>query len=108
MRSQYEYLAVLGVCLLITMPLEWMGRGVYRRGNELVRAVTPVLAVLVVWDVVAIMRGHWSFHPGATTGVEIGGVLPIEEVLFFVAIPICALLTYEAVRERSERWLPNG
>lgn len=108
MRSQYEYLAVLGVCLLITVPLEWMGRGVYRRGPEVVRAIAPVLLVLVVWDVVAILRGHWSFHPEATTGVAIGGVLPIEEVLFFIAIPLCALLTYEAVRERSERWLPNG
>ncbi|GAA3641808.1 lycopene cyclase domain-containing protein [Lentzea atacamensis] len=108
MRSQYEYLAVLGVCLLITMPLEWMGRGVYRRAPDVVRAVAPVLVVLVVWDVVAILRGHWSFHPEATTGVAIGGVLPIEEVLFFVAIPLCALLTYEAVRGPSERWLPNG
>ena len=105
MRSQFEYLLVLGACVLITVPLEWMGRGVYRRGPELARAIAPVLVVLAVWDVVAILRGHWSFHPEATTGVRIGGVLPIEEVLFFVAIPLCAVLTYEAVRGRSERWL---
>ncbi|WP_447001909.1 lycopene cyclase domain-containing protein [Saccharothrix isguenensis] len=98
MRSQYEYLAVLAACLLVTAPLEWMGRGVYRRGRDVVRAVLPVLLVLVVWDVVAIARGHWSFHRDGTTGVVLGGVLPIEEVLFFVAIPLCALLTYEAVR----------
>ncbi|GLY47616.1 lycopene cyclase domain-containing protein [Lentzea sp. NBRC 102530] len=108
MRSQYEYLAVLGVCVLITVPLEWMGRGVYRRAPELARAVAPVLVVLAVWDFVAILRGHWSFHPEATTGVLIGGVLPIEEVLFFVAIPLCAVLTYEAVRGHQERWLRNG
>ena len=108
MQNQYEYLAVLGVCVLITVPLEWMGRGVYRRGPELVRAITPVLLVLVVWDVIAILRGHWSFHPEATTGVVIGGVLPIEDLLFFITIPICALLTYEAVCGRSERWLRDG
>ncbi|GHH28108.1 lycopene cyclase domain-containing protein [Lentzea cavernae] len=108
MRSQYEYLAVLGACVLVTVPLEWMGRGVYRRGPELARAIAPVLVVLAVWDVVAILRGHWSFHPEATTGVVIGGVLPIEEVLFFVAIPLCAVLTYEAVRERSKRWSRDG
>jgi lycopene cyclase domain-containing protein len=108
MRSQYEYLAVLGVCLLITLPLEWMGRGVYRRWPELARAIAPVLLVLAAWDVVAILRGHWSFHPEATTGVALGGVLPIEEVLFFVVIPICAVLTYEAVRGRAGRWLPDG
>ena len=108
MRSQYEYLAVLGVCVLITMPLEWMGRGVYRRGPELARAIAPVLVVLAVRDVVAILRGHWSFHPEAVTGWSIGGVLPVEEVLFFVAIPLCAVLTYEAVRGRSERWSRDG
>lgn len=108
MRSQYEYLLVLGVCVLITMPLEWMGRGVYRRGPDVARAIAPVLLVLAAWDVVAILRGHWSFHPEATTGVLIGGVLPIEEVLFFVAIPLCALLTYEAVRGHAERWSRDG
>jgi lycopene cyclase domain-containing protein len=108
MRSQYEYLAVLSACLLITLPLEWMGRGVYRRGPEVARAVAPVLLVLAAWDVVAILRGHWSFHPEATTGVAIGGVLPIEEVLFFVVIPICALLTYEAVQGPKVRWLRDG
>ncbi|HEX8869463.1 MAG TPA: lycopene cyclase domain-containing protein, partial [Lentzea sp.] len=81
---------------------------VYRRGPELARAVGPVLLVLAAWDVVAVLRGHWSFHPGATAGVVIGGVLPIEEILFFITIPICAVLTYEAVRGRSSRWLRDG
>ncbi len=97
MPSRYEYLAVLAACLLITAPLERVGR-VYRRAPDAVRAILPVLLVLVVWDVVAIARGHWSFHDQGTTGVVLAGVLPIEEVLFFVAIPLCALLTYETVR----------
>lgn len=108
MRNQYEYLAVLGVCLLITLPLEWMGRGVYRRAADLARAVAPVLVVLAVWDVVAILRGHWDFHPEAVTGVALGGVLPIEELLFFLVIPTCAVLTYEAVRGRPGRWSRDG
>ncbi|PSL51654.1 lycopene cyclase domain-containing protein [Saccharothrix carnea] len=97
MQSRYEYLAVLAACLLVTAPLEYVGR-VYRRAADVARAVLPVLLVLVVWDVVAIVRGHWSFHEESTTGVVLGGVLPIEEVLFFVAVPLCALLTYETVR----------
>ena len=97
MQSRYEYLAVLAACLLVTAPLEYFGR-VYRRAADVARAVLPVLLVLVAWDVVAIARGHWSFHDQGTTGVVLAGVLPIEEVLFFVAIPLCALLTYETVR----------
>ncbi|GGM87733.1 lycopene cyclase [Lentzea pudingi] len=107
MRSQFEYLAVMGGCVLITLPLEWLGRGVYRRGSELARSIAPVLLVLAAWDVVAIMRGHWNFHPEATTGVRIG-VLPIEEIVFFVVIPVCAVLTYEAVRGQTRGWLRDG
>ncbi|MFI9007875.1 lycopene cyclase domain-containing protein [Actinosynnema sp. NPDC053489] len=95
--GRYEYLAVLAACLLVTAPLERFGR-VYRRAPDVVRAVLPVLLVLVAWDVVAISRGHWSFHHRGTTGLVLGGVLPVEEVLFFVAVPLCALLTYETVR----------
>ena len=31
------------------------------------------------------------------TGLELPASLPIEEVLFFVVIPLCGLLTYNAV-----------
>ena len=56
------------------------------------------MLVFVVWDVVAIARDHWSFNPRYVTGVDLPGSLPIEEVVFFVVIPICGLLTLEAVR----------
>ena len=32
------------------------------------------------------------------TGWRLLGGLPVEELAFFVAVPICALLTYEAVK----------
>jgi hypothetical protein len=32
------------------------------------------------------------------TGWELPFGLPLEELLFFVVIPLCALLSYEAVR----------
>ena len=51
-----------------------------------------------MWDTVAIDRGHWWFSPAFTTGWTLPGDLPVEELAFFVAIPLCTLLTYEAVR----------
>ena len=48
-------------------------------------------------DLLAIRAGHWDFDPEQVTGIAIGPV-PVEELLFFVAIPICAILTLEAVR----------
>jgi len=92
------YLVVLAVCLLGTLPLELvLHTRVYGRPRRLLLTLLPVVAVFVGWDVLAIRAGHWGYDPRQTTGVRFGNV-PLEEVAFFVAIPICAILTLEAVR----------
>ena len=50
------------------------------------------------WDVLAVHRRHWWFSSRYTTGWHLPGDLPVEELVFFVAVPLCTLLTYEAVR----------
>ena len=97
MPDQWHYLAVLAGCLLVTLPLEIvLGARVYRRWRRLVLALLPVVVVFVVWDLVGIARDHWSYSERFTTGVMVGP-MPLEELLFFLVIPVCGLLTYEAV-----------
>ena len=94
----FAYLAVLAGCFLGTLPLEFiLHTRVYARWKRLVLTLLPVLVVFVTWDVLAIRADHWDYDPAQVTGVELGG-LPLEELLFFVVIPICAVLTLEAVR----------
>lgn len=103
--SQLQYLALMAGCLLVTLPLELvLGARVYRRPRRLVAAVLPVAAAFVLWDLVAIDRGHWWFNPERTTGIMLPGGLPLEELAFFLVIPICGLLTYEAVGICLARW----
>jgi len=71
--------------------------GVYRRWRRLLRTLACVVPPFVLWDVYAISRGQWTFDPRRTTGVLLGR-LPVEELLFFVVIPVCSVLTLEAVR----------
>ncbi|MFP3900942.1 MAG: lycopene cyclase domain-containing protein [Acidimicrobiia bacterium] len=98
MPDRWQYLAVLAGCLLVTLPLEVvLGARVYRRPRRLARSLVPALVVFVAWDLAAIERGHWWFSERYTTGWRLPGDLPVEELAFFVVIPICALLTYEAV-----------
>jgi lycopene beta-cyclase len=93
-----QYLALLGACLLITFPLEFvLGARVYRRPRALLFAVVPVVIIFSIWDLVGIYRNHWSYNARFVTGIELPLGLPLEELLFFVVIPICGLLTYEAV-----------
>jgi lycopene cyclase domain-containing protein len=93
------YLALLAACLLGTLPLEFALRArVYRRPLRLLLTLLPVLIVFVSWDVYAIGRHHWSYDRAQTSGVLLPGRLPLEEFLFFLVVPICSILTLEAVR----------
>ncbi|PXY19150.1 lycopene cyclase domain-containing protein [Prauserella muralis] len=96
--EQWHYLLVLGACLAVTLPLELSGSRVYRRPRRLARALLPAVVVFLVWDVVAIAAGVWRISDGYTLGLEVPPGLPLEEALFFLVIPLCAVLTFETVR----------
>ncbi len=88
----------MAACLVVTLPLEFvLGARVYRRPRALLYALVPVVVVFAVWDIWGIIRGHWSYNPRFVTGIELIFDMPLEELVFFVVIPICGLLTYEAV-----------
>jgi lycopene cyclase domain-containing protein len=90
-------------CLAITAPLEIFGARVYRQPTRLLLALGPPIAFFAVWDTIAIARDHWSFDPAYVTGWRIPGNMPVEELVFFVVIPICTLLTFETVRRLLPR-----
>lgn len=97
--DRYQYLILMGLCLLITLPLEFVFRArVWRRPRRLLAAMWAPVVILVVWDVIAIDRGLWRYSERFTTGWELPLRLPVEELVFFLVIPVCALLTLEAVR----------
>ena len=99
------YLAVLGGCVATTLPLELvLGARVYRRPGRLLATVAPVAALFGAWDVAAIRAGWWRYDATQTVGVVLPGALPLEEALFFLVVPVCAVLTLEAVRVRRPAW----
>ena len=91
------YAAVLAGCLLATLPLELVLRArVYARWRRWLLSLAPVFALFTAWDSYAVARHHWSYSATQTLGWRVGN-MPVEELAFFVVIPTCALLTYEAV-----------
>ena len=97
MFGRATYLVLMAACLLVTLPLELVLKaGVYRRPRRWLAALVPVFLAFSLWDWLAIRRGHWTYSPRYTTGIELLG-LPLEELVFFVVVPTCALLTYQAV-----------
>ncbi|MFD2420755.1 lycopene cyclase domain-containing protein [Amycolatopsis pigmentata] len=96
-----QYLGLLFACVAITLPLERFAR-VYRRPARLAATLLPVVAVFAVWDEIATVRGDWWFSARFTLRAPVLG-LPVEEWLFFLVVPVCALLTYEALGPRDAR-----
>ena len=94
--DRWQYLLLLGGCLLITLPLEILGDGVYRQPLRLVRSLAPVALVFLVWDAIAISLHIWHYTPRYVSGINVP-FMPLEEFLFFLVIPLCGLLTYSAV-----------
>src|SRR5262249_14269924 len=92
------YVAVLAGCLAATAPPEGLlpARG-YARWRRLLLTLLPVVPVFVLWDLHAIGSRHWTFDTTQMTGVHLGR-LPLDELLFFLVVPVCAVLTLEAVR----------
>ena len=93
--DRYQYLLLMAACVAITLPLEFvLGARVYRRPALLVTALVPVVVAFSVWDIVGIWRGHRSNNPLYDTGIDLPRRRPLEELDFFVVIPVCELLTY--------------
>jgi lycopene cyclase domain-containing protein len=102
--SKFAYLSVLLGCLVGTAWLEYFLRtNVYRRTIRLIYTVVPVVIVFSIWDAYAIAQGHWDFDARYVTGITTVANIPIDEILFFIVIPICAILSFEAVRS-ARNW----
>lgn len=97
--DRFQYLGLMAACLIATLPLELVvGARVWRRPARTAKAIAPAFVVFLAWDVWATDRGTWGFADRYTLGVRLPGGVVLEELVFFVVIPICALLTLEAVR----------
>lgn len=100
--TQFAYLAavVVTICCMAIMDHRWQ---LFFWAD--VRRAVPVFLVgtafFVTWDVVALVNGYYD-RGGSPyiTGVEIGGVLPIEEVFFCAFLPYQTMVLYAL----AERW----
>ena len=101
----WSYVAMLAFCLAGTLPLVPAFRlTVLRQPGRLLLATLLAGSPFLVWDLYATEVGHWWFDEDQTLPWRVAG-LPLEEIGFFVVIPVVSVLTYEAVRvvRRRER-----
>jgi lycopene cyclase domain-containing protein len=96
--DHFQYLLLMACCLVVTAPLELLGARAYRQPARLARAVLPVALAFLAWDAVAIAAGVWSYNPRYVTGLRLPLRVPVEELVFFLVVPVCGILTYGCVQ----------
>jgi lycopene cyclase domain-containing protein len=89
---------MLAFVVIASWWLEWaFNLRVLRHPGRLGLTLLIVIPVFILWDAFAISAGHWFFDYSQMTGI-IGPLnVPLEEYLFFVVVPIAAVLTWEGV-----------
>ncbi len=99
----WSYVAMLAFCLVGTLPLVPAFRlRVLRQPRRLLLTIVAAGAPFLVWDLYATRVGHWRFDRAQTLPWRVAG-LPLEEVAFFVVIPLVTVLAFEAVRATRDR-----
>lgn len=92
------YAAVLAVSIAFPLAFSRSRRfGFGPRWNMAWASILCSALPFIAWDIYFTSEGIWGFNTRYTLGISLKG-LPLEEMLFFLAIPFSCLFIYQAVR----------
>ena len=98
MNPKYAYLLVDLFCLSGPFFLSFhKSVAFYKNFKPLAAGILLMSAVYLPWDILFTHWGIWNFNPKFTMQSR-SFLLPIEEWLFFVAVPFACVFTFECVR----------
>ena len=78
--------------------------GVLKQFKRVALSIAPVAFLFIALDKYSIANGHWFFDRDQILGIYGPFCIPLEEYLFFIVVPIAALMTIEAVRTVKKHW----
>ncbi|HUW87994.1 MAG TPA: lycopene cyclase domain-containing protein [Candidatus Paceibacterota bacterium] len=103
--EKYGYVGMLAFTALASFWLEFALKvRVLRRIKQAAQSILPPAIFFLIWDAIAVLRNQWSFDADQVVGIYGPFHLPVEEYLFFIIIPLAAIMTLEAVRKVKIHW----
>ena len=102
---KFGYVAMLTFTIIGSFWLEIALKvRVLARFKRVLASVLPISALFIAWDIYAVDRGHWFFDSKQVLGIYGPFGIPLEEYLFFVVVPMAAIMTIEAVTTVKKHW----
>ena len=106
--THFLYFSLMVASILGPLSRSFESRiGFFWRWRAYASAIFFPAVVFIIWDEFFVRLGVWGFNSYYVTGPKIGH-LPVEEILFFFAVPYACLFIYESVKLHLKRSLPNG
>jgi len=103
--KNFGYMAMILFTIIGSFWLEiFLKVAVLKQIVRLVKAIAPIAFLFIAWDAYAIRSGHWYFDRSQILGTFGPLCIPLEEYLFFIVVPIAAIMTIEAVRKVKPEW----
>ncbi len=94
---RYTYLLINLFTISFPLLASFESRIAYaRKWKYFLPANLFVALLFIVWDYFFTRAGIWGFNPAYTIGWYVG-VLPVEEILFFITVPFSCTFIYETV-----------
>lgn len=96
--EKFGYSAMLVFTVFGSFWLEiFLKTNVLRRWKRALLSIVPVSILFLAWDAYAIAQRHWFFNRDRMLGIYGPFDIPLEEFLFFIIVPMAAILTIEGV-----------
>ena len=103
MKSNYLYLLINFICIFFPVLLSFYSKApFYKKWKGVSIAILISGIIFIAWDEIFTRIGIWGFNARYITGWQLGS-LPIEEIMFFVAIPYACVFTYFLLKDVSQK-----
>ncbi len=103
---KFGYVAMLTFTVVGSFWLELVLKiRVLKRIKRALMSIIPIAILFLIWDAYAVASGHWDFDPDQVLGIYGPFGIPLEEYLFFIIVPMAAIMTIEGVRSVKKHWI---
>ncbi len=106
--NHLEYLAVIAFVSLCAFGVNLGFRlRILRRWRELFLTQLSIVVIYLTWDTWAIAHKNWFFDTHQIINVDVLPKVPLEELLFFIVVPLTVILSYQALLKLTG-WQQDG